>query len=90
MLYGPLKESYQAEMDSLHPLLVVGTADRTIQVFNLASPQTVYKQLQSPLKFQTRCVAAFPDTTGYLVGSVEGRVAVHHVEDSLQGQNFTF
>lgn len=77
-------------MDCVHPLLVVGTADRTIQVFNLASPQTVYKQLQSPLKFQTRCVAAFPDTTGYLVGSVEGRVAVHHVEDSLQGKNFTF
>lgn len=34
----------------------------------------------SPLKFQTRTIAAFPNRTGYLVGSIEGRVAVHHVE----------
>lgn len=77
-------------MDCVHPLLVVGTADRTIQVFNLQSPQTVYKQLQSPLKFQTRCVACFPDKQGYLVGSVEGRVAVHHVDDAMHAKNFTF
>lgn len=77
-------------MDVSHPLLVVGTADRTIQVINLQNPSTVYKQLQSPLKYQTRCLTAFPDTTGYLVGSIEGRVAVHHVEDAMQGKNFTF
>jgi hypothetical protein len=50
---------------------VVGTADRQISVFNLSAPQTPYKQIQSPLKFQTRCVTCFPDTTGYLVGSIE-------------------
>lgn len=77
-------------MDCVHPLLVVGTADRAIQVFNLAQPQTPYKQLHSPLKYQTRSISCFPDTTGYLVGSIEGRVAVHHVEDSLQSKNFTF
>lgn len=77
-------------MDCLYPLLVVGTAERHIQVFNLAQPQTPYKQLISPLKYQTRCIACFPDTTGYMIGSVEGRVAVHHVEDSLQSKNFTF
>jgi len=44
----------------------------------------------SPLKYQTRCVTAFPDKTGYLVGSIEGRVAVQHVEDSLASKNFTF
>lgn len=50
----------------------------------------VYKSLQSPLKYQTRCIACFPDKTGYLLGSIEGRVAVHHVEDNLQNKNFTF
>ncbi|KDD73795.1 hypothetical protein H632_c1831p1 [Helicosporidium sp. ATCC 50920] len=73
-----------------HPLLVVACADRSIQVFNLAQPQTPYKTLTSPLKFQTRCVACFPDTAGYLVGSVEGRVAVQHVEESMAAKNFTF
>ena len=72
------------------PLLVVGTANRRIQVFNLTSPQQPYKDIESPLKFQTRCIAAFPDTSGYLVGSIEGRVAVQHVEDAQAAKNFTF
>jgi hypothetical protein len=51
-------------MDVKHPLLVVGTADRHIWVYNLASPDKPYKTLQSPLKWQTRCVAAFPGRVG--------------------------
>jgi len=30
-------------------------------------PQTEYKRIVSPLKYQTRCVAAFPDQQGFLV-----------------------
>lgn len=41
-------------MDVKHPLLVVGTADRQITVFNMSNPSQPYKQIQSPLKFQTR------------------------------------
>lgn len=78
-------------LDVKHPLLVAGTADRQLYVFNLQSPQQPYKTTQSPLKWQTRVVSCFPDRTGYLVGSIEGRVAVHHVEDSVgQAKNFTF
>ena len=77
-------------MDLAYPLAVVGTANRRIQVFNLTNPGAPYKDIESPLKFQTRCVACFPDTTGYLVGSIEGRVAVQHVEDAAQAKNFTF
>jgi mRNA export factor len=73
-----------------HPLLVVGTAERHIQVYNLSDPSRPYKQLMSPLKYQTRTVAAFPNKQGYLVGSIEGRVAVNHVEESLASKNFTF
>lgn len=29
--------------------------------------QTEYKRIMSPLKYQTRCVAAFPDQQGFLV-----------------------
>lgn len=78
-------------MDVNYPLMVVGTADRHIVVYNLNSPQTPYKTLQSPLKWQTRCVSCFPDKTGYLIGSIEGRVAVHHVDDAAgNSKNFTF
>uniref|UniRef100_A0A7N0R8F9 Uncharacterized protein n=1 Tax=Kalanchoe fedtschenkoi TaxID=63787 RepID=A0A7N0R8F9_KALFE len=73
-----------------HPLMVVGTADRNLIVFNLQSPQNEFKRIISPLKYQTRCLAAFPDQQGFLVGSTEGRVGVHHLDDSQQGKNFTF
>lgn len=69
---GP-EDGYSKHWSCLPPQ-VVGTADRQISVFNLSAPQTPYKQIQSPLKFQTRCVTCFPDTTGYLVGSIEVRV----------------
>jgi mRNA export factor len=49
-------------LDVKHPLLVVGCADRHIWVYNLSTPDKPYKQLQSPLKWQTRCVACFPGT----------------------------
>lgn len=39
---------------------------------------------------QTRCVAVFPDQLGFCVGSVEGRVAIEHLEDSDLPKNFAF
>ncbi|CAN6543107.1 unnamed protein product [Malus baccata var. baccata] len=71
-----------------YPLMVVGTADRNLIVFNLQNPQL--SLIVSPLKYHTRCVAAFPDQQGFLVGSIEGRVGVHHLDDGLQSKNFTF
>ncbi|GJU63558.1 protein RAE1 [Tanacetum coccineum] len=73
-----------------HPLMVVGTADRNLIVFNLQNPQAEFKRITSPLKYQTRCVAAFPDQQGFLVGSIEGRVGVHHLDEQQQSKNFTF
>ncbi|KAL9224741.1 hypothetical protein vseg_000750 [Gypsophila vaccaria] len=73
-----------------HPLMVVGTSDRNMIVYNLQNPQTEFKRIVSPLKYQTRCVAAFPDKQGFLVGSIEGRVGVHHLDESQPNKNFTF
>ena len=80
-----------------HPVLVAACAEKHILVYNLTNPQTPYKHLgpagqeaQSPLKHQIRCAAVFPDRTGFLVGSIEGRVAVQHVEAHNSSKNFTF
>ncbi|KAF3648304.1 Protein RAE1 [Capsicum annuum] len=67
-----------------HPLMVASTADKNLIVFNLQNPQTEFKRIPSPLKYQTRCLTAFPDQQGFLVGSIEGRVGVHHLDDSLE------
>jgi len=70
-------------MDTKDQLLVVGTADRHIAIFNLASPDRIYKTLVSPLKFQTRVVSCFTNGNGFAVGSVEGRCAIQYVEDKV-------
>lgn len=70
-------------MDVKDNLLVVGTAERYINVINLgADPSKIYKTIQSPLKWQTRVVACFKDSKGFGVGSIEGRCAMQYVEDS--------
>lgn len=64
--------------------LVVATADRRIQVYDLrslragAAPQ---QQRESPLKYQTRLIRCTPDGRGYAVSSVEGRVALDYFDD---------
>lgn len=71
-------------------MLVVATADRWIQTINLAQPTVNYKQIQSPLKWQTRVVSCFSDGTGYAIGSVEGRCAINYVEEKDSNSNFSF
>ncbi|KAF5371866.1 hypothetical protein D9615_009527 [Tricholomella constricta] len=65
--------------DVQYPLMVVGTAERHIQIFNLTNPNTAYKTIISPLKWQTRVVSCFTAATnsGY-------------VEDKDSANNFSF
>lgn len=68
-------------MDVKNDLLVIGTADRYINIVNLKNPTAFYKTLQSPLKWQTRVVSCFTDAAGFAIGSIEGRCAIQYVED---------
>ncbi|KAH8685978.1 WD40-repeat-containing domain protein [Tricladium varicosporioides] len=77
-------------LDVKKNLLVVGTADRYINVINLNDPAKFYKTLQSPLKWQTRVVSCFPDASGFAVGSIEGRCAIQYVEEKDASSNFSF
>ncbi|TDL20802.1 WD40 repeat-like protein [Rickenella mellea] len=77
-------------MDVVYPLMVVGTAERHVQIYNLTNPTAPYRSQTSPLKWQTRVVTCFPSSDGYAVGSIEGRVAIQYVEDKQSSQNFSF
>ena len=68
-------------LDVSQGLMVVGTAERYINIVNLANPTTIFKTMQSPLKWQTRVVTCFPDATGFAVGSIEGRCAIQYVDE---------
>jgi len=77
-------------MDVRDKLLVIGTAERWCNVVNLDNPGTIYKSLQSPLKWQTRVVSCFADASGFAIGSIEGRCAIQYVEEKDQTNNFSF
>lgn len=77
-------------MDVRDKLLVIGTAERHINIVNLNKPTEFFRTITSPLKWQTRVVSCFNDSSGFAVGSIEGRCAMQYVEDKDQGHNFSF
>jgi len=80
-------------MDVLHPLLITADNARQIAAFNLASqtPTQPVKYMQSTLQHQLRAVACFPDRTGFISTSIEGRCALQYFEDNTTAsQNFSF
>jgi len=81
-------------VDVEYPMAVVGTAGRHILIYKLENTPTEFKRIESPLKYQHRCVSVFKDKqnqpTGFALGSVEGRVAIQYVNPVNPKDNFTF
>lgn len=79
-------------LDVRDQLMVVATADRKIAIYDLgqltSGNEAPYRTEDSTLRHQTRCIATFPNQEGFAVGSIEGRVAVHHIKDV--SRNFAF
>lgn len=69
-------------LDARGVLMVVGVADRGILVYDVRNPSTPFQQKYSQLKYQTRAVATFPDSMGYIVASVDGKVSIDHVQEA--------
>ena len=47
---------------------------------------SVQQRRESSLKYQTRCIRAHPRETGYVLSSIEGRVAVEYFDPSPEAQ----
>jgi len=76
--------------DAIDEVAVVATADRHILIFNLANPATPFRTFRSPLRFQSRSCKLFVNKKGFALGSIEGRVAIHHINETESEKNFTF
>ncbi|XP_073258096.1 mRNA export factor-like isoform X2 [Porites lutea] len=82
--------------DVVYPMAIVGTAQRGIICYQLENQPSEVKRLESPLKYQNRCVSIFRDPkknnqpVGFALGSVEGRVAIQFIEPQNPKDNFTF
>lgn len=80
--------------DVHYPMAVVGLAAKQIIVYQLVGQPSEVKKVDSPLKFQNRCMSIFLDKqqapSGFALGSVEGRVAIQYVNPQNPKDNFTF
>jgi len=72
--------------------LVVGTAARCVEVFDLAAGITngPEQSRESVLKYQTRCIRCFPDGEGYALSSTEGRVAMEYFNPDPEVQKLKY
>lgn len=58
--------------------LIVGTSNRHVLIYDVRNLSQPEQRRESSLMNQTRVIRGFPDTTGYALGSIEGRVAVEY------------
>lgn len=77
-------------MDARGPLMVLALADRKIAIYDVRKPNAPYVERFTQLRYQTRCIATWPDSMGYNVGSVEGKVGVEYVQPSKVDQSYSF
>lgn len=73
-------------MALVNSTLVVGTAGRRVLIWDLRQRTYVQQRRESSLKYQTRCIRCFPNGQGYVLSSIEGRVAVEFFDTSPEVQ----
>ncbi|CAK8688915.1 mitotic checkpoint protein BUB3-like [Clavelina lepadiformis] len=66
--------------------LIVGTAGKCVVVWDLRNMGYVEQRRESSLKYQTRCIRSFPNKEGFVLSSIEGRVAVEYLDPSQEVQ----
>jgi len=72
-------------LDTSDEKLVVGTANRKICIWNLTN-MGMPESRESSLKYQTRVIRCFPNKHGFVLSSIEGRVAVEYFDMSPEQQ----
>lgn len=73
-------------LDTQGNRLVVATAGRIINVYDLRNMKTSIQKRESPLKLMTRAVRCMPNEEGFAIGSIEGRVAIEYFDMSSKSQ----
>ncbi|XP_060527059.1 mitotic checkpoint protein BUB3 [Cylas formicarius] len=66
--------------------LLVATAGRKVLVWDIRNMSYALQKRETSLKYQTRCIRAFPNKQGFVLSSIEGRVAVEYLDTSPEVQ----
>lgn len=77
-------------MDVAEEKVVVGCADRTVQIFDVRKLGELLEKRESSLKNQIRAIKVNRDQTAFVTSSVEGRVAVEYFDQEENRQRYAF
>ena len=79
-------------MSCIDEKLVVATSDRKVLLWDLRNMSNYQMRRESSLKYQTRAIKCFPNKEGYVMTSIEGRVAVEYFDSNpeVQKKKFAF
>lgn len=79
-------------MNVIDEKLVVATSDRKVLIWDLRNMSQYLMRRESSLKYQTRVIRCFPNKEGYVMSSIEGRVAVEYFDQDpeVQQKKFAF
>uniref|UniRef100_U5EUS7 Mitotic checkpoint protein BUB3 n=1 Tax=Corethrella appendiculata TaxID=1370023 RepID=U5EUS7_9DIPT len=79
-------------MNCIDEKLVVATSDRKVLAWDLRNMGSYLFRRESSLKYQTRVIRCFPNKEGYVMTSIEGRVAVEYfdTDPEVQKKKFAF
>lgn len=70
-------------MDLAGEILVVATANKNILIWDLRNMGSTQQRRVSNLKYQIRCLRCFATKKGFVMGSIEGRVAVDFLDSDI-------
>ncbi|XP_055679323.1 mitotic checkpoint protein BUB3 [Lutzomyia longipalpis] len=70
--------------------IAVATSDRKVLIWDLRNMGQYQMRRESSLKFQTRAIKIFPSKEGYVMSSIEGRVAVEYFDTDAEVQKKKF
>lgn len=72
--------------------LVVATSDRKVIIWDLRNMSQYLMRRESNLKYQTRAIKIYPNKEGFVMSSIEGRVAVEYFDQDpeVQKKKFAF
>eukprot|EP00038_Savillea_parva_P018005 m.22144 g.22144 ORF g.22144 m.22144 type:complete len:331 (+) comp3959_c0_seq1:54-1046(+) len=73
-------------MDSNENRVIVGTAGRHVWIYDIRKLDTAEQRRESSLKFQTRTIRFNTAGNGYVLSSIDGRVAVEWLDPSEEAQ----
>uniref|UniRef100_A0A1B0GDS8 Uncharacterized protein n=1 Tax=Glossina morsitans morsitans TaxID=37546 RepID=A0A1B0GDS8_GLOMM len=70
--------------------LLVATSDRAVLIWDLRKMEEYVMKRESSLKYQTFCIRLCPNKEGYVMSSIEGRVAFEYLDPDPEIQKLKF